>query len=173
MVRLYFCILVQTFLAPSCHPSLFSPQPCEEGRLLYLLHFSSERYSDNRIKGVWAFLGEEWKTAGCFQLSDKIGAACWGLSKMLVVLMMVGETEEEEKPEAENKWTIWKLWGFPCGSAGKESACCAGDLGSIPGLERSTGEGKGYPLQYSGLENYMDCIVYRANIECSTFTSSS
>ena len=42
--------------------------------------------------------------------------------------------------------------GFPCGSAGKESTCNAGDLGSIPGLERSPGEGKGYPLQYSGLE---------------------
>ena len=50
--------------------------------------------------------------------------------------------------------------GFPCGSAGKESACNAGDLGSIPGLERSPGEGKGYPLQYSGLVNSMDCIVY-------------
>ena len=52
--------------------------------------------------------------------------------------------------------------GFPCGSAGKESACNAGDLGSIPGLGRSPGEGKVYSLQYSGLENSMDCIVYRA-----------
>ena len=43
--------------------------------------------------------------------------------------------------------------GFPGGSAGKESACNAGDLGLIPGLGRSPGEGKGYPLQYSGLEN--------------------
>ena len=43
-----------------------------------------------------------------------------------------------------------------CGSAGKESACNAGDLGLIPGLERSPGEGKGYSLQYSGLENSMD-----------------
>ena len=43
--------------------------------------------------------------------------------------------------------------GFPGGSAGKESACNAGDLGSIPGLGRSPGEGKGSPLQYSGLEN--------------------
>ena len=43
--------------------------------------------------------------------------------------------------------------GFPCGSDGKESARNAGDLGSIPGLGRSPGEGKGYPLQYSGLEN--------------------
>ena len=45
--------------------------------------------------------------------------------------------------------------GFPCGSVGKESACNAGDLASIPGLGRSPGEGKGYPLQYSGLENPM------------------
>ena len=49
---------------------------------------------------------------------------------------------------------------FPGGSAGKESACNAGDLSSIPGLGRSPGEGNGYPLQYSGLENSMDCIVH-------------
>ena len=48
--------------------------------------------------------------------------------------------------------------GFPGGSAGKESACNAGDLGLIPGLGRSPEEGKGYPLQYSGLENSMDCV---------------
>ena len=46
--------------------------------------------------------------------------------------------------------------GFPGGSASKESACNTGDLGLIPGLGRSPGEGKGYPLQYSGLENSMD-----------------
>ena len=50
--------------------------------------------------------------------------------------------------------------GFPCGSAGKESACSAGDLGSIPWLGRPPGEGKGYPLQCSRLKNSMDCIVY-------------
>ena len=49
--------------------------------------------------------------------------------------------------------------GFLGGSAGKESTCNAGELGSIPGLGRSLGEGNGYPLQYSGLENSMDCIV--------------
>ena len=43
--------------------------------------------------------------------------------------------------------------GFPGGSDGKASACNAGDPGSVPGLERYPGEGKGYPLQYSGLEN--------------------
>ena len=46
--------------------------------------------------------------------------------------------------------------GFPCSSVGKESACSAGDLGLISGLGRSPGEGKGSPLQYSGLENSMD-----------------
>ena len=49
--------------------------------------------------------------------------------------------------------------GFLCGSAGKESICNAGDLGSIPRLERSPGEGQGYPLQYPGLVNSIDCIV--------------
>ena len=49
---------------------------------------------------------------------------------------------------------------FSDGSAGKESACNVGDLGSIPGLGRSLEEGNGYPLQYSGLEKSMDCIVH-------------
>ena len=50
--------------------------------------------------------------------------------------------------------------GFPCGSAGKESTCNAGDLDSVPGLGRSPGEGNGDPLQYSGLETSMDSIVH-------------
>ena len=50
--------------------------------------------------------------------------------------------------------------GFLGGSAGKESTCNMGDLDWIPGLGRSPGDGKGYPLQYSGLENAMDCIVH-------------
>ena len=48
--------------------------------------------------------------------------------------------------------------GFPGGSAGKESACNAGDLGSIPELGRFPGEGNSHPLQYSGLENSMDYV---------------
>ena len=50
--------------------------------------------------------------------------------------------------------------GFPSGSAGKESACKVGYLGLIPGLGRSLGEGKGYALQYSSLENSMERIVH-------------
>ena len=49
---------------------------------------------------------------------------------------------------------------FPCGSAGKESTCNMGNMGSMPGFRRSPGEGRGYPLQYSGLDKYMDCIVH-------------
>ena len=59
----------------------------------------------------------------------------------------------------KGKATHSSILGFPCGSGGKESTCNAGDLGSISGLGRSPGEGKGYLLQYSGLENSMDCIV--------------
>ena len=54
--------------------------------------------------------------------------------------------------------------GFPGGSDGKESACNAGDLGSIPGLGRSPGEGNGNPLQYSCLESPMDRGAWRAAV---------
>ena len=55
---------------------------------------------------------------------------------------------------------IFILYTAYCGSAGKESTCNARDLSSIPGLGRSPGEGKGYPLQFSGLETSLDCIVH-------------
>ena len=65
--------------------------------------------------------------------------------------------------------------GFPCGSAIKESAYNMGDLGSILGLGRSHGEGKGYPLQYSGLENSMEESMGSQRVEhdCAAFTFSS
>ena len=71
----------------------------------------------------------------------------------IVLCLIIQKWEQSKHPTANY------VSGFPCGSAGKESVCNAGDLGSIPGLGRSPGEGKGYPLQYSGLENSMDCIV--------------
>ena len=61
--------------------------------------------------------------------------------------------------------------GFPCGSAGKESACIVEDLGLIPGLGRSPGKGKGCPFQYSGLEKSMDCMVY--SIACIVVSAKS
>ena len=56
--------------------------------------------------------------------------------------------------------TCSNILGFPDSSVIKESACNAGDPSSVPGLGRSDGEGKGYPVQNSGLENSMDCIVH-------------
>ena len=54
--------------------------------------------------------------------------------------------------------------GFPGSPDGKESACSVGDLGLIPGLRRSPGEGNGYPLQYSCLENPMDRGAWQATV---------
>ena len=64
---------------------------------------------------------------------------------------------------------------LPGGSAGKESTCNVGDLGSTPRLGKSPGGGKSYPLQYSGLENSMDCIVHgvaKSQRQLSDFHSS-
>ena len=63
-----------------------------------------------------------------------------------------------------SKVLIWNILDFPGGSDGKESACNAGDQGSIPGLGRSLGEGSGNPLQYSCLENSMDRGTWRASV---------
>ena len=65
------------------------------------------------------------------------------------------------RPECRPELCHWfPAMGFPGGSAGKESACNVGDLGLIAGLGRSPGEGKGYPLQYSGMENSMNYTVH-------------
>ena len=66
----------------------------------------------------------------------------------------------QEDPLEKDRLPTPVFLGFPDGSAGKESACNVGDLGLIPGLGRSSGEGNGYPLQYSGLKNFMGCIVH-------------
>ena len=75
-----------------------------------------------------------------------------GLSDFPSKRTLVEEKEEEEKAAALTATNH-------CGSAGKQSAHNVGDLGSIPGVGRSPEEGKGYPLQYSGLENFMDYTV--------------
>ena len=89
----------------------------------------------------------------------------------MVLLYFPGSAGKECRRHVFDSWVRKIHWrrdrlptpvflGFPCGSAGKESACNAGDLGLILGLGRSPGEGSSYPLQYSGLENSMDCIVH-------------
>ena len=87
---------------------------------------------------------------------------CWSrLLTLLPPLLASSTLFSVQQPEGPcwnlNQSTV--IQGFPDSSVGKESACNAGDPGLIPGLGRSPGEGKGYPLQYSGLENSMDCIV--------------
>ena len=87
--------------------------------------------------------------------------------------------DEDEVAEWLRQWTAKPLFsecvvqsclcpmcalGFPGGSDGKESACNAGDLCSIPGVGSSSGEGNGYPLQYSCLENSMDRRAWRATV---------
>ena len=71
-------------------------------------------------------------------------------------VQFLGREDPPEKWEATHS----NILGLSLGSAGKESACNMGDLGSIPGLGRSPGEGRGYLLQYSGLESSMECIVH-------------
>ena len=105
----------------------------------------------------------------------KILKPCW----VSLAAQLVKNLPECRRPQLD-PWVRKILWrrdrlptpvflGFPGGSAGKESACNVGDLGSIPGLGnlgsilglgRSPGERKGYPLQYSGLESSMDCIIH-------------
>ena len=77
----------------------------------------------------------------------------------LLVLSKVGPWPHSIPPPAP-----WRILWFPHGSAGKESACNAGDLGSIPGLGRSPGEGNGNPLQDSCLENPMDRGDWQATV---------
>ena len=71
-------------------------------------------------------------------------------------VQFLGQKDLLEKRQATHS----SILGLPCGSGGRESTCNAGDLGPIPELGRSPGEGKGYPLQYCGMENSMDCIVH-------------
>ena len=72
------------------------------------------------------------------------------------LVQFLGQKDPLKKGQATHSIIL----GFPGSSAGKESACSAGDPGSIPGSGRSPGERIGYPLQCSGLENSMDCIVH-------------
>ena len=65
-----------------------------------------------------------------------------------------------EDPLEKDRLPTPVFLGFSCGLAGKESTCNAGYLDLIPGFGRSPGEGKGYPLKYSDLENSTDCIVH-------------
>ena len=76
---------------------------------------------------------------------------------VMQVLFLVGKI-----PWRRDRLLTPLFLGLPGGSDGKESTCNVGDLGSILGLGRSLGEGNSYPLQYSGLENFMDRGAWQA-----------
>ena len=98
----------------------------------------------------------------------------------LVAQLVKNPPEMQETPF--DSWVVKIYWrrdrlptpvllGFPCGSADKEFTCNAGELGSIPGLGRSLGEGKGHPLHYSGLENSMDYVVHGISKSCTQLSN--
>ena len=88
---------------------------------------------------------------------DWVNSRNWWWTGRLGVLQSMGS----QRSGLDCVTELNSLRCFPYGSVGKESSCNVWVLGSIPGLERSPGEGKGYPLQYAGLENSLDCIVRR------------
>ena len=89
--------------------------------------------------------------------------------------LRAGPVQGELSGKGPVSYKLALVMGFPGGSAGKEFAHNVGDLGSIPGLGRSPGEGNGYPLQCSGLENSMDWVHKESDMTSdfhflSTFT---
>ena len=97
------------------------------------------------------------------------------LSRMTFFWFYWDITDIQHRAHLRYNSIIWYMYyeGFPHSSVSKESACNIGDPRSIPGLGRSSREGKGYPLQYSGLENSMDCIVHavaKSRIRLSDWT---
>ena len=88
----------------------------------------------------------------------KIMVLVTALTTQTNLQMWTQKTFQESATVSKSSYDLYL--SFLCGSVGKESTCNEGDLGFIPGLERFPREGKGYPLQYPGLENSMDCIVH-------------
>ena len=118
----------------SPHTSL-PPHPKFSGLLSFLSRLAletSHSISCYTLKSLYSH-----QTSNCLHLPQEVRAEFW-----------------------HNLYVTWKCMGFPSGSAGKEPACNAGGLCSIPGLGRSPGEGTATNSSILGLENSMGCIVY-------------
>ena len=120
----------------------------------------------------WSLIFKDWKK--------------WSLSslKASLIAQLVKNLPAVQERAQFNSWVGKILWsrdrlptpvflGFPCGSAGKESACNVGDLGLIPGLGRSPGEGNSYPLQYSSLKNVHGVTKSRTQLSDFHFTTAA
>ena len=165
-----------------CHALLQGIFPTQESNpcLLPLLHWLAgslqlalpqkpQNHLWYQLKNFWYLLPKS-KVIITFLHSHKKRFGQWKVW-LLSILSISGDSTVEMRWKANScsaggnwedclKLALPLSLGFPFGSAGKESACTMGVLGSIPGLGRSPREGKGYPLQYSGLENSMSCIVH-------------
>ena len=97
---------------------------------------------------AWKCLWKETCSSPYIQCWSQNIQALWEESQLILLLPV--------EMEDWISFTFLLIWGFPGGSDGKESACNAGDQGSIPAPGRSPGEGNGYPLPYSCLENFID-----------------
>ena len=165
-----------------CHALLQGIFPTQESnpRLLPLLHWLAgslqlalpekpQNHLWYQLKKFWYLLPKSKVIITFLHSHKKRFGQCkvWLLS----ILMISGDSTVEMRWKASScsaggswedclKLALPLSLGFPFGSAGKEPACTEGVLGLIPGLGRSPSEGKGYPLQYSGLENSMSCIVH-------------
>ena len=113
-------------------------------------------------------MGHDWSDLACMHALEK--------EMQLTPVFLPGESQGQRSLLGCHLWgyTVRHDWsdlaaataacinmGFPGGSDSKESSCNGGDLGSIPGFRRSAGEENSYPLQYSGLENSVECIIHR------------
>ena len=112
-----------------------------------------------RETGSWSEPWQQWCVGHCWKGTVKVTQSCRTLCDPM------NDTVHGFMQARILEWVAFHFsrsptLGLSGNSAGKESAWNAGDPGSIPGLGGSPGEGKGYPFQYCGLENSMDCIVH-------------
>ena len=133
-----------------CQKSLHPP-----AGYLHLFYSSSSQRLFQELIGVPESLSGGLLAQNYFYNNNRVWVALiHNNTRMSLVVILIRECRVEI-------WEAsWYWWGFHDSSVGKESACNTGDPGSIPGSGRFAGEGIGYSLQYSGLENSMDCVVH-------------
>ena len=175
LLTVFFLILFMAalvFLVLVSEPWYESPKT--GGRAWYMYIKTWNYLQMHFLVVILTSFGVSWKV-GCSQVWLRETSLCGGscLPGLDPKCLLHSKGRRKRVPQLRESWgskehghqstylvSTTFSWGFPDGSNSKQSACNVGDLGSIPELGRSLGEGNGYPLQYSGLENSMDCIVH-------------